>query len=147
MEEKIITKQTWRESIRKVWTAFRRRMYTDSVSIELFGAKIELDRRIPRGTPYEVTVVLPRVEIRKKCDQDSCKNCQWEMILNSVTIAHSPREVGKSGKENPVEIPKNNNLLNKSQKNSSKSKDEVSIGKVENINIVHDKQINTTKSK
>lgn len=79
---------------------------TDRVGLNLFGLNIGLSRRLPPDIPYELTVVVPRAEFRGKCNCPEGKNCEWEVILSSITIAHSPREIGKTGSRPPPQIPK-----------------------------------------
>lgn len=76
----------------------------DQVSLKLFGLNMDLSRRLPPDIPYELTVVVPRAEFRGKCNCPAGKNCEWEIILNSITIAHSPREIGKIGSQPPPQI-------------------------------------------
>ena len=59
----------------------------DTTLIKIFGQEIKVSREIPiNGPPYELTVVLPRAEWRI-----NSKTGDQEVILSSITIAHSPR--------------------------------------------------------
>ncbi|HBF37139.1 MAG TPA: hypothetical protein DDW50_07445 [Firmicutes bacterium] len=59
----------------------------DTIVIKIFGQEIKVSREIPiNGPPYELTVVLPRAEWR-----NNSKTGEQEIILSSITIAHSPR--------------------------------------------------------
>ncbi len=58
----------------------------DTVSLKLFGLNLKVTREIPLDVPYELTVVVPRAELR-----GGKGGCSREIILNSITIAHSPR--------------------------------------------------------
>jgi hypothetical protein len=58
----------------------------DIVKVRLLGLEIEVCRVLPGNLPHELTVVIPRVEYRLG-QQDR------EILLNSITIAHSPRFV------------------------------------------------------
>lgn len=69
----------------------------DKVSLSLAGLEICLSRQMEIDLPHEVTVVVPRAEIRKKCPTENCPDCQLEIILNSITIAHSPRPFEEEG--------------------------------------------------
>ncbi len=65
----------------------------DTATIKIFGQEIKVSREIPiNGPPYELTVVVPRAELRT-----NSKTGTREIILSSITIAHSPRFEGKSG--------------------------------------------------
>jgi hypothetical protein len=65
----------------------------DTVTIKVFGQEIKVTREIPIcGPPYELTVVVPRAELRT-----NCKTGTREIILSSITIAHSPRFEGRAG--------------------------------------------------
>jgi hypothetical protein len=59
----------------------------DTASIKVFGFDIKVTREVPiDGPAYELTVVVPRAECRF-----NKKSGQQEIILSSITIAHSPR--------------------------------------------------------
>ncbi|MGE5582467.1 MAG: hypothetical protein ACM3X9_07995 [Bacillota bacterium] len=58
----------------------------DTASVKVFGMKIDVTREVPVDVPYELTVVVPRAELRRNKAGGSL-----EVILSSVTIAHSPR--------------------------------------------------------
>jgi hypothetical protein len=70
----------------------------DTVSIKLFGLDIKVTREIPiDGPPYELTVVIPRAELRRN------RNCKTkEIILSSITIAHSPRFEKEPEQKKPI---------------------------------------------
>lgn len=80
----------------------------DTVRIDLWGLHIGVSRELPRDVPYELTVVIPRTELRRNCDCATVKKspCDLEILLNSITIAHSPRFEGTE-RRLPV-IPSNN---------------------------------------
>lgn len=63
----------------------------DDVVVFLPGLVIKLNRKLDIDTPHEVTVVLPRVEIRKKCQNGDGSKCEYELIYNSITVVHAPR--------------------------------------------------------
>ena len=72
----------------------------DTVSLKLFGLDIKLTRELPVNMPYELTVVVPRAELRFNKDSGNL-----EIILNSITIAHSPRPQNETDRKPPV-LPK-----------------------------------------
>ena len=79
----------------------------DTAVIQIFGQKIKICREIPANSPpYELTVVVPRAELRT-----DPKTGAREIILNSITIAHSPRLEGKTGPAK-ITIPRSDRLDN-----------------------------------
>ncbi|MGD8401613.1 MAG: hypothetical protein PVH64_11895 [Bacillota bacterium] len=71
---------------------------TDTVRVKLPGLEIKVSRDLPPDIPYELTVVIPRAEYRLKQKPPATAKT-WEVLLNSITIAHSPRfERTESGK-------------------------------------------------
>lgn len=63
----------------------------DIVKLNLFGLEMEISRELPANYPHELTVVVPRAELRKNSATDNFKKTDIEVLLNSITIAHSPR--------------------------------------------------------
>lgn len=63
----------------------------DTVKLSLFGLKIEISRELPANSPHELTIIVPRAEFRKDSSTDNSKKAALEVLLNSITIAHSPR--------------------------------------------------------
>lgn len=68
----------------------------DTVKLSLFGLKIEVSRELPADSPHELTVVVPRAEFRKNQLANHTGSDSLEVLLNSITIAHSPRPEPKS---------------------------------------------------
>jgi len=62
--------------------------FTDRISVSLYDIQITVERKINIDIPHEVTVVLPRVELRSETI-DNRKS--FELILNSITVVHSPQ--------------------------------------------------------
>ncbi|MDK2805239.1 MAG: hypothetical protein PWP67_3006 [Clostridium butyricum] len=82
---------------------FKRSKGYDKITLRLYGLDVEIERKTNIDVPHEVTVVVPRVELRKKTkgsDEDI------EIIMNSITVVHSPhhKELGES--PSPPNIPK-----------------------------------------
>lgn len=79
----------------------------DVVELDLEGLHISVRRKSTLDIPYEVSVYVPRAEIRKGVGAGSPSGTAGssETILNSITIVHSPRHplAGEGGKglENP----------------------------------------------
>lgn len=63
----------------------------DTIKLTLFGLKIEIFRELPINSPHELTVVVPRAEFRKNQMANHPGKDSLEVLLNSITIAHSPR--------------------------------------------------------
>lgn len=63
----------------------------DTVKLSIFGLKIEIARQLPADSPHELTVVVPRAEFRNQLLNNDFKKTSAEVLLNSITIAHSPR--------------------------------------------------------
>ncbi len=63
----------------------------DTIKLSLFGLKMEITREIPANCPHELTVVVPRAEFRKNLKVDDKSQADLEVLLNSITVAHSPR--------------------------------------------------------
>ena len=93
-------KKLW-ASLKSLWakitrcdTSGKNNTVLDTASVELFGLSIKITREIPVTVPYELTVVIPRAEYRWNQDNQ-------EIILNSITIAHSPRHQGQQCSKQP----------------------------------------------
>ena len=94
--------QKIREFLKSVWRTFTNRKTSgkcdttlDTVLLKVFGLEIKVTREVPVGVPYELTVVVPRAEIR------GARNNR-EIILSSITIAHSPRFANAPAPEKPA---------------------------------------------
>lgn len=91
-----------------------REVTEDQIDLNLWGLDIKMNRYTTLDVPAEVTIVVPRAEIRRKCSENNCDRCDIEVILNSITIVHAPRhplaDPGKDGEvpqlPQPPEIPK-----------------------------------------
>lgn len=93
-------KKIW-EFLKSIWHTVSNRKISskydttlDTASLKVFGLDIKVSREVPVGIPYELTIVVPRAEIRG--DQ---KSGNREIILSSITIAHSPRFEGRPAPE------------------------------------------------
>lgn len=76
----------------------------DAVRIELPGLAVEVERCSSDTYPYELTVVLPRVEVRRTRRQAG-EEITEEYIYSSLTVAHSPRHplAGESNAALPMD--------------------------------------------
>ncbi|WP_096233607.1 hypothetical protein [Thermoanaerobacterium sp. RBIITD] len=75
----------------------------DKITLNLYGLNITVERRTNIEVPHEVTVVIPRVECRKKVKDNGE---EIEIIMNSITIVHSPRHELAGPPSPPPVIPK-----------------------------------------
>jgi len=81
-------------------TSNKKNTLLDTTVLNLFGLDLKVSREIPADTPYELTVVVPRAELR------ASKHCNYrEIILSSITIAHSPRFPTEAGPKKPSSKP------------------------------------------
>ncbi|WP_206707960.1 hypothetical protein [Koleobacter methoxysyntrophicus] len=63
-----------------------------------------MKREIQPDIPHEVTVVIPRAEMRKKIDRTSGK-VEYEIIYSSITVVHAPRHPLAGPPSQPPKIP------------------------------------------
>ena len=63
----------------------------DRVALRLPGLEIAVERAGTLPVPAELTVVVPRAELRARMTSPESGEASVEVILNSITIAHSPR--------------------------------------------------------
>jgi len=84
---------------------------SDDIHVELESLVITMSRVTNPEIPHEVTVVIPRAEIRKKYD-GSGNLVEEEVILNSITVVHAPRHPLAGPPSPPPEIPTSSNDYN-----------------------------------
>ncbi|GAB6099190.1 hypothetical protein JCM16358_10690 [Halanaerocella petrolearia] len=82
----------------------------DQIYLDLDGLEIDMERCFAYDKPHEVTVVVPRAELRKKLKEGD-KTEEIEILLNSITIVHSPYRPSDEGEgegelPEPPEIPR-----------------------------------------
>lgn len=63
----------------------------DIIKLSLYGLNITISRKLDIDVPHEVTVVVPRVEIREKITDKNSSQREREIIFNSITVVHAPR--------------------------------------------------------
>lgn len=63
----------------------------DEAEISLLGLDMILKRKFYIDTPHEISLFVPRAEIRQTTYEGADKRTETEMILNSITIVHAPR--------------------------------------------------------
>lgn len=83
----------------------------DTVEVNLPGLCIKVTRNINLDMPHELTVVIPRAEMRKTCLNDDCSKYEYELIYSSITIVHAPRHPPAGASSSvPPETPKKSQL-------------------------------------
>ncbi len=63
----------------------------DRVAVRLPGLEIAVDRSSRDPVPAELTVVVPRAELRARLTTPDGAQASVEVLLNSITVVHSPR--------------------------------------------------------
>lgn len=76
----------------------------DEAEISLFGVDMVLKRKFYLETPHEVSLFIPRAEIRQTTYEGTNKRTESEMILNSITIVHAPMRPA-AGTSGPLPLP------------------------------------------
>ena len=80
----------------------------DMVEVILPGLCIKVTRNINLNTPHELTVVVPRAEMRKNCLNEDCSKYEYELIYSSITVVHAPRHpFAEPSSPVPPEMPQN----------------------------------------
>ena len=75
----------------------------DEIEMQLEDITIKLKRKLNLFVPHEITVVIPRVELRDRRYADGKLAAEQERIYNSVTLVHAPRHP----QENPPDFGSN----------------------------------------
>lgn len=65
-------------------------MQIDEVEIEIEGVNMRLKRKLNLDVPHEISVIVPRAEIRRRKVEARQIVCEEEVLLNSITIVHAP---------------------------------------------------------
>lgn len=81
----------------------------DEIHLDLDGLEIDMERCFAYDKPHEVSVFVPRAELRKKVKKGEEVE-EVEILLNSITIVHSPQRPSDEGEgvsPEPPEIPRN----------------------------------------
>ncbi|MGI9861411.1 hypothetical protein SDD30_08515 [Moorella naiadis] len=64
---------------------------TDEVELQVDSAVIHVIRRLTYDLPHEVSAFIPRAEIRRRRYENGRLAWEEEVILNSLTVVHSPQ--------------------------------------------------------
>ncbi|MFO7819683.1 MAG: hypothetical protein R6V17_05535, partial [Halanaerobacter sp.] len=76
----------------------------DEIYLNLDGLEIMVKRSFAYDKPHEVSVFVPRAEMRKKVKEGE-KEEEIEVLLNSITIVHSPQRPSNEGDSLPIKPP------------------------------------------
>jgi hypothetical protein len=76
----------------------------DEVYLDLDGLEIEMNRQFAYDKPHEVSIFVPRAELRKKV-KNGDRTEEIEILLNSITVVHSPQRPSNEGSDSPIEPP------------------------------------------
>lgn len=82
----------------------------DEIYLNLDGLEIKLERCFSYDKPHEVSIFVPRAELRKTVKKGDEVE-ELEILLNSITVVHSPQRPSNEGKGDipePPEIPSRN---------------------------------------
>ncbi|NLW07243.1 MAG: hypothetical protein GX039_04590 [Clostridia bacterium] len=63
---------------------------SDEIELQVDSAVIRVNRRLSYEMPHEVTAIIPRAEIRRRRYDNGQLAWEEEIILNSLTVVHSP---------------------------------------------------------
>ncbi|WP_406677558.1 hypothetical protein [Moorella sp. ACPs] len=63
----------------------------DAVELHVDNAVIRIIRRLVYDLPHEVSAFIPRAEIRRRRYENGQLAWEEEVILNSLTVVHSPQ--------------------------------------------------------
>ncbi len=69
------------------WFPLRR--WQDETKLNLPGVEINIRRWSTLPVPHEISVIVPRMEVRIK--RDAAGGEEMELIISSATVSHSPR--------------------------------------------------------
>ncbi|MCR4443381.1 MAG: hypothetical protein QHH10_13890 [Peptococcaceae bacterium] len=67
------------------------RSTADRIDLNLWGVKLSVSRDTTLDVPSELSVIIPRVELRQKYTPSPSPAYETEIIISSVTVVLSPR--------------------------------------------------------
>jgi len=70
----------------------------DEIMLNLDGLEIYLERCFAYDMPHEVSIFVPRAELRKTV-QTGDHTEEIEILLNSITVVHSPQRPTSDGND------------------------------------------------
>lgn len=83
-------------------------MVANRLEISIGEIHVKIERITSTQPQNELTAVMPRVEIRRKCYLNGTPAVEEEMILNSITLVDAPRHPSETRKklpEHPEQTP------------------------------------------
>lgn len=92
-------------------------MTRDHVDLDLWGLHLSVRRETTSDVPSELSVIIPRVELRRDCKPQTPVVCDTEIILNSITVVIAPRHPQEGGSP-----PSSPTVLKKAQLSEARTK-------------------------
>lgn len=65
----------------------------DQVDLNFWGVNISVSRQTSSDRPSELSVIVPRAEFKQSCQETEPKSCTTEIVLSSITIVISPKNL------------------------------------------------------
>ncbi|PRX25261.1 hypothetical protein BX659_12223 [Orenia metallireducens] len=100
---------SWAKKIKsKIASLFKRECHCrnkDVTKLNLDGLEIFLERCFAYDKPHEVTIIVPRAELRKKIKKGEDME-EIEILLNSITVVSSPQRPPHEGEDDQDQLPK-----------------------------------------
>ncbi|PKM81417.1 MAG: hypothetical protein CVU89_09195 [Firmicutes bacterium HGW-Firmicutes-14] len=75
----------------------------DWIEVTVPGVHAKLVRKLPLPLPHEVSVFIPRLEIKKKVAENN-KTTETSIVLNSLTLVSAPRHEPVESRTGPVSL-------------------------------------------
>lgn len=79
-------------------------VWRDQISLTLGDLTVVVERSSRLPVPHEVSVVIPRVEIRRSIKKAGEAEASSEVLLNSITVVHSPQRPPAGEVGQPINI-------------------------------------------
>ncbi|MDA8235852.1 MAG: hypothetical protein M0Z31_13865 [Clostridia bacterium] len=83
----------------------------DKVYLSLYGLELKLIRSSKDSVPHEVSIIVPRAEIREIYNKKGNKILGREIILNSITVVHAPRHPLAGEQQQTPQLPKKGDII------------------------------------
>lgn len=80
----------------------------DRININLWGLDLAISRDTTLDVPSEMSVIIPRVELRQKYTPSPNPVYETEIIMSSITVVLAPRHA--PGNESPPGTPVSSHL-------------------------------------
>lgn len=82
------TKKNMLEKLKRTMPWYRAH---DEVNLNIWGVNISVSRHSTWDRPSELSVIVPRAEIKHSCHFDDPHTCTTEIVLSSITVVIAPR--------------------------------------------------------